>query len=340
MNRTRKLTLSWLDSTGLEGDALLLEALLRRGFLAFRDADGVWLGRGSTGADIEVLNCIEGLRVVPVTESGIRCARVRTDDSACSIAEDIVSLPEHYIEGETTYWTGTGILNLNPEWGQYRRMVWGAQRSVCGDLSEHSFRERSFRERSFRERSFLERSFRERSFLERSLGERTGHDGWHAPFESRESRAHDALDLGIALLVKALPLIRVATAYSCDGHGRERAWVGLLFPWDRPWFEAIFERVWVGPRVAHWRFGEAPHENSLFIESRSTYDDAAVLALLHEVQRFARGLLDMRLITAIGAARAATLAELGDAAPSLADFAGSASRHLDAAIGVRLADVT
>ncbi len=283
MNRTQKLALEWLASSHLEGQALVLEALLRRGFLAFEDASGLWLGAGSHPFDLQALSCIDGLSVVKVHAAGPGYARVRTTVNAARVARSIVSLPEHHVDGVTSHWTGTGILNLKAGWGQYRRMAWGAKRAVCGSRY-------------------------------------AGH-----------TQAHDALDLGVALLVKTLPLVRVATAYSCDGHGVEEARVDLHFPWDRPWCQEVVGRLLVGPRHARWDF----NGNTLSISSPHGYGDAEVIGFLNDVQRFARRTLDASLIETVGAARAATLQELGEAAPSLADFAACASRQLDAALGPR-----
>ena len=44
MNRTQCATSAWLLQSNLVGDELLLEGLLRRGFLAYRNNQGVWLG--------------------------------------------------------------------------------------------------------------------------------------------------------------------------------------------------------------------------------------------------------------------------------------------------------
>ena len=49
-----------LASSDLSGGALLCEALLRRGFLAFQDPDGVWLGSGSHPDDLIVLQMVVG----------------------------------------------------------------------------------------------------------------------------------------------------------------------------------------------------------------------------------------------------------------------------------------
>ena len=54
---------------------------------------------------------------------------------------------------------------------------------------------------------------------------------------------HGALDTGVALLVKTLPLARVATASSCDGHALGPAVIDFFYPWDAQWCRAIFETM-------------------------------------------------------------------------------------------------
>ena len=66
MHTTQKVTCDWLRQSGLEDEELLLEALLRRGFLAYRDDNGVWIGTGSHPEDIEVLRVVNGLVVEPM----------------------------------------------------------------------------------------------------------------------------------------------------------------------------------------------------------------------------------------------------------------------------------
>lgn len=46
--------------------------------------------------------------------------------------------------------------------------------------------------------------------------------------EKGQQSVNNALDLGVALLVKTLSLARVATALSCDGHGDKPARIDLF----------------------------------------------------------------------------------------------------------------
>ena len=280
MNRTRQLTLSWLKSSRLTGDARILEALLRRGFLAFRDDEGIWLGSGSHPLDIQVLAGIEGLGVTQESRE-MGHVKVSAKRPVQAIADAILSLPEHHIDCRGMGFTSLGIPNLRPGWKQYRRMVWGAKLPVCAlDAVGHAC-------------------------------------------------GYGALDLGVALLIKALPLVRVATAYSCDGHGVAKLHVGFHFPWDASWCREILDRILVGPRIARWEF----RGYDLFVHPSGGYGDSEVTALLNEVQRFARSLLNLQLIEAVAKARADTLAELGELEPTMVRFEACASKNLQAVLG-------
>ena len=67
----------FLNMTPLDEGGCLLDALLWRGFLAFRDERGIWLGKGSHAADIEVLQLIKSLEVNVIDEDSTRAAAVR-----------------------------------------------------------------------------------------------------------------------------------------------------------------------------------------------------------------------------------------------------------------------
>jgi hypothetical protein len=66
------------------------------------------------------------------------------------------------------------------------------------------------------------------------------------------TRVYNALDLGIALFVKALPLARVATIISCDGHGTRAAAVEFAFDWDAAWCSAVFGALHVAIPNTVW----------------------------------------------------------------------------------------
>jgi hypothetical protein len=137
---------------------------------------------------------------------------------------------------------------------------------------------------------------------------------------------YDALDAGIALLVKAWPLARVSTAFgSCDGHGRSAPSVGLGTNWDRRWAKAVFESLAVPTPHSVWF--EPGHSNRIR-SINNQYDDASLLGLMDDIQRFARRLLDMNVIEKIGCARAMTLEKFGLQEPNIDDFAVEAERQL------------
>ncbi len=135
MNRTQQITCDWLNQSGLIGDALLLEALLRRGFLAYSDNQGVWLGTGSHPEDIAVLRLLDGLAVEPLSGHSDRMARLSLkspDVSVMRLANAIVALLENH-DGNHSLWTGWGIPNYRGTggWNSCRKMTWGAKLAVC-----------------------------------------------------------------------------------------------------------------------------------------------------------------------------------------------------------------
>jgi hypothetical protein len=132
---------------------------------------------------------------------------------------------------------------------------------------------------------------------------------------------YDALDAGIALLVKVWPLARVSTAsHSCDGHGRQPAVVGLNTGWDHKWAVGVFKALAVDTPHSVW----FEHGDCSIRSINNLYDDESLNGLLDDIQRFARRLLDMTVIEKIGRARAATLATFGSQEPPLEEFAAEA----------------
>lgn len=277
MNRTQRITSEWLLQSGLVGDELLLEGLLRRGFLAYRDDQGVWLGTGSHPEDLDVLRLVAGLNVEPVPGHTDRMARVKLQSAgvtAIDVAIRIVAIPEN------RGFIGIGDMPFNSwrnTWVAYRDMVWGNKVATCPT----------------------------RLIRERPLG-------------------YIALDLGVALLVKVLPLARVATnAYSCDGHGRGPAKVLFRFDWDAPWGAAVFDVLGGATPNSTWIWG-----TELNVAPQRGFGDAEVLGMLNDIQHFARRLLNQSIIDKIGLARVRTLEAFGNCPPIAERFAQEAQRQL------------
>lgn len=291
INNNQTLVHEWLLHSALKGDELLLEALLRRGFLAYLDDDGVWLGTGSHPADVDVLRLIEELEIEEVSEHPDRMAAIRLRHAAAdkNAASVIVRLPEHG-RGFSSY--GPGCCS-DKTWEQYRQMVWGAKCPTC-------------------------------------------------PAEVLDGNpVSEALDTGVALLVKTLPLARVATALSCDGHGYRPAYVEFFYPWDLPWCEAVFDLLGLATPCSRWSWIESRDVRSggkLEILPINGYGDDELLGMLNDIQRFARCLLDQRTIDRIGRARKKTLAAIPGSVfsswrwlpPSLDEFANEARKQLEA----------
>ena len=280
MNRTQQITRDWLQHSGLVGDALLLEALLRRGFLAYRDEQGVWLGTGSHAEDIVALRRIDGLAVEAVSGHEHRMARVTLTLAAEAIvmpvAIAIVAIPENHWEGHSR-WTGYGLPEFrgNVGWSSYRKMTWGVKMALCPTANV--------------------------------IG----------------SQCENALDLGLGLLVKALPLARVATYACCDGHGKEPVWIAFVTEWDSIWASLVFDVL------------EDPLPNSLWdwtsrlrIAPKGGFGDADVLGMLDDIQHFSRRLLCQSAIDKLGQARKNALRALGEAPPKPERFAQEARIQL------------
>lgn len=296
LNRTQALTLQWLHQSGLEGDDLLMEALYRRGFLAYRDVQGVWLGTGSHEADLEALRLIDGIAVEPVSGDKHRMARVRLIDgetAPMAVAEAIVSLPEN--KGRMT---SAGLApGFDKTWEHYRQMRWGAKRPTC-PMTEN---------------------------------------------DRGATRVYNALDLGIALFVKALPLARVATTISCDGHGTRAALVEFAFDWDAAWCSAVFDAlhvaipntVWfvnaIGIHIVPSCVANEFAKGSTLQEFEFT--DVQMLGMLDDIQRVSRRLLDQDTIDRISRARTRTLKALRTWPPDEHRFADEARRQLEVEFG-------
>jgi hypothetical protein len=135
-----------------------------------------------------------------------------------------------------------------------------------------------------------------------------------------------ALDLGVALLVKTLPLARIATSYSCDGHGEREAFVWLAFDWDDLWGEAVFKAIVGDTPNSIWVWSD----RKLSIAPRGGYGDTELFGMLSDIQRFARSLLHQPTIDKIGRARTRTLGEFGKSPPDMKRFSEIAHFQLSA----------
>ena len=147
---------------------------------------------------------------------------------------------------------------------------------------------------------------------------------------------YNALDLGVALLVKVLPLARVATnAWSCDGHGRGPATIRFRFDWDAPWGKAVFGVLAEATPKNTWKWNRDLH-----VAPQGEYCDTAVLGMLNDIQHFARRLLNQSTIDKIGRARARTLEVFGDSPPITERFVQEARSQLAEEFTWRKSDKT
>jgi hypothetical protein len=280
MNRTQRITTDWLLQSGLVGDELLLEGLLRRGFLAYRDEVGVWLGTGSHPEDLDVLQVVRGLKVEPVSGHKDRMARLKLHSTrvrAMDVAIRIVAIPQN--PGFMSE-ANTSLRRWGDGWAGYRSMVWGTKLPTCPTW-----------------------------YIKRGLNNRLG---------------YDALDLGVALLVKAFPLARVSTShYSCDGHGRGPAQIFFGYEWEPLWGKAVFDVLVDATPNSTWKWN-----GGLDVTPNGGFGDAEVLGMLNDIQHFSRRLLHQSTIDKIGRARARTLEAFGESPPSVERFAEEARRQL------------
>lgn len=282
MNRTQQITCNWLQQSGLGGDPLLLEALLRRGFLAYQDEHGLWLGTGSHPEDLVVLRLINGLAIEPLPGHKDRMARLSLtlpENSFMRAAMAIIAIPENHWDGKSR-WTGYGLPSFrgNVGWNSYKKMNWGVKMALCPTT--------------------------------RLLG----------------SQSENALDLGLGLLVKTLPLARVATHASCDGHGKKPVWIAFVTDWDSIWAKAVFDVLGCNLLNSSWNWDRA-----LYVAPIGDFNDADVLGMLNDIQHFSRRLLHQAVIEMIGQARFQTLLALGESSPSTERFAQEASFQLNKA---------
>ncbi len=258
MNRTQDLIWKHLQTLPLNGEKLLVEALLWRGFLVFQDQEGVWLANGSHEADATVLQLVGDLVVVHIPSRTDRYCKISLTDPDFSIdvARSIIGLPEHHAASHPGGFTGFGLGRWQKySWKEYRKMKWGAKLPVCPA---------------------------------NELGQ---------PY------VNDALDIGIALLVKALPLVGIATMLSCDGHGKDSASISFCFDWDLYWGNAVFDELRFKPVNSEWQ----QVHNGMTISPKNGFGDESTILMLQDIQQCARQILDQKVIAKVRKSKQQTL---------------------------------
>lgn len=125
-----------------------------------------------------------------------------------------------------------------------------------------------------------------------------------------EPHAHNALDTGVALLVKALPLARVATTYSCDGHGERGADVWFYYLWDELWSRAIFSVLGGEEKFSCNSSWEWKQKKLRINPNPPQLDGNSCLLMFYDIQKFSRALMDPLTILKIEVGRRKLLDEL------------------------------
>ncbi len=250
------LAVEAVEALDVDGHELLVEALLRRGFLAALQDGNAFLAPGSHPDDVEVLGqCLDlrpgrdkrGSQARGKLSTG-RWLSPRSGESFHEAALRVIAVPE------STGFTNGGFEPRRggwPRWGNYRSWSWGTSVPVCS------------------------------------------------------STGGGSLDVGVALLVKALPLLGCSTAFSCDGHGTGAAKVRLRTPWDAAWLRAYLDESGVLSQVdaTIWDVGaEEPVVRIVPLESPRE--------LLEDVQRVARCALDFHQAQVIRQARLQALTKV------------------------------
>lgn len=145
------------------------------------------------------------------------------------------------------------------------------------------------------------------------------------------------LDIGVALLVRALPLIGIGTVWSCDGHARAPARVELATRWDAIWLQLALDDIWdrcfstFGGPACRWNVDTLRAE--LTIRPMETGGGAR---LLHDILAVAETIMVPEVHSSLRRARAAALdCFKSGTAPSPSAWRES----LVAALNVRRAEV-
>ena len=123
------------------------------------------------------------------------------------------------------------------------------------------------------------------------------------------------LDPGIALLAKVLPLVRVSTSQSCDGHGEGPALLRFTSPFDATWCFAVVERLAFEFTATEVTWDPA----EVTFHPTGGFTDEGLLAMLNDLQALGRRLLDVDLSQRAGRARTSAVTSFEDV-PDLDQF--------------------
>jgi hypothetical protein len=251
MNRLVDLTLQHLQTLDLDGDELVHEALLRRGYPVLHERGALWMPRGPHQGDLAHLG--EHLDVVAVVEHPRYRARIELGGrGAWEVAVGVLSIPSTYMSrgGVFRPWHMPG--SEEGRWRRYREQHHGHPAVVGCD----------------------------------------GHRG--------------GLDLGVALVTKVLPIVGVSTSGSCDGHAERPMYLGFTTVWDGVWCRAVLDVL--GIRMPAARVTWSEDGESVNFEPTGGFTDESLVALLDDLQRLGRRLLDSDLGAAARRARSRVLA--------------------------------
>lgn len=142
----------------------------------------------------------------------------------------------------------------------------------------------------------------------------------------RGNEGQSALDAGIAMVIKALPLLGVATWASCSGHGQGPAWLQTRTSYDLRWLRAVLSTV--APKLTACRVDVDSEVLKASFVPDGLADDQ-LIALLDDLQRLARSVLEPGVSRSVLETRRAVLEELGEEKPELVEF----ERHALDALG-------
>jgi hypothetical protein len=266
-------------------DELVKEALLTRGFLATLDHRGLILAEGSHENDARVLEDIEQLAIMPIGATSFSVsvsvrdperARTAAPNPQLKFFEHTIPKPNHSSTTGDAYAIAKRIVGIADNRGMTTVGVGTFTRDTWG------------------------------SYRRMRYGARIAVRG----------KSSGSLDLGIALLVKALPLARVGTHMSCDGHGRVPARIWFWTRWDAFWFEAILGRFPPEPGARWSIIDEGSHPVLSIAPDGDIANDQALAAMLGSIRSFARAFLDTERTKLLGARRQSVLNKFGEREPS------------------------